>query len=293
MPVSRPDPCRWMGLQPSSVPRRRRDQTCGRPAHPSPRGRGLAAAREGHTGAMQRRRGELWLEAAAGLQTDLDAEVRADAYEVFLAEAARDASAGPARPGAAGAALRPDLSWATSWRPVEVGGGADCIALRQAGGRACWCPRSRRSLTMTGGRPALQARSRPASRPIAVVAAARGVAARRRRCGVLLRDGRWITGPIAHVGADHVELGDVARADHRAVRVGGRLAAGLTHLAGRGSRVSRSRARRRRRTDGSARTVRVWSYIRAMYSSSAVDSTRHWPRPPILIAGRSPLRTRA
>ena len=38
---------------------------------------------------------------------------------------------------------------------------------------------------------------------------------------------------------------------------------------------------------------RVSSYIRAMYFSSSLASTRHWPRPPILIAGRSPLRTSA
>jgi hypothetical protein len=37
----------------------------------------------------------------------------------------------------------------------------------------------------------------------------------------------------------------------------------------------------------------VWAYIRVMNSSKALRSTRHWPRPPTLIAGKSPLRTKA
>ena len=39
--------------------------------------------------------------------------------------------------------------------------------------------------------------------------------------------------------------------------------------------------------------VRVSAYIRWMNSSSCIRSTRHWPRPPILIAGSSPRRTSA
>ena len=47
-----------------------------------------------------------------------------------------------------------------------------------------------------------------------------------------------------------------------------------------------------RSTSGFSRTqLAVSSYLRWMYSSSLARSTRHWPRPPILMAGSSPLRT--
>lgn len=146
----------------------------------------------------------IWAEAAAGVQADVDADVRAEAFEVYMAEAARmriHDRRGPARLTLrCGAVLIGDLA---GDGPGSIAG---MIEMREASGRRLLVGEAA-IMTLTGTaavlhdeavrrlRPTLSARLRETWQLGGLVR-------------VLLADGRWVAGDIVQVGADHVELAE-------------------------------------------------------------------------------------
>jgi 3',5'-cyclic AMP phosphodiesterase CpdA len=145
----------------------------------------------------------MWLEAAAGLQSELDADVRTEAFEVFVAEAARvriEDRRGPARLVVrSGVVLTGDLADA----------GQDALAglleLLLDSGRRLLVPIDA-LVTMTGAPVRLQVDEPAGIRPT-LASRLREAWQLGEQVRVLLSDGRWLSGPIVLVGSDHVELG--------------------------------------------------------------------------------------
>ena len=153
----------------------------------------------GHTGVMHP--DDPWLEAAAGLQVELDAQVRDEAYEVYVAESARGRMVD--RAGEATLLLRCGQAIEGQLRPPEDDSVAGHLIVSERSGRLLLVPDTA-VVTMTGSRAGLRPEGRDRERTLGswlreawqaddVVAALRG-------------DGRWCTGRVRHVGADHVDL---------------------------------------------------------------------------------------
>jgi hypothetical protein len=137
----------------------------------------------------------LWLEAAAGVQSDVDASLRDEAREVYVAEAARTTLA--SRSGHAVVTLRSGVVLKgqvvdARVRPVPNG----FIAIESV-------------VTVSGTTPRLvqEDGSLPLLGSLVREAWSVGESVR-----LLLADGRWVPGVIAFVGADHV---DIASGDAR------------------------------------------------------------------------------
>lgn len=142
-----------------------------------------------------------WLEAAAGLQVEIDTQVREEAYEVFVAESARGRMVD--RVGEVTLLLRCGQAIEGELRPQDD----DCVAghlvVAEDSGRLLLVPDTA-VVTMAGSRPGLRPEGQDRERTL-------GSWLREARQGddrvaALLCDGRWINGRVAHVGADHVDL---------------------------------------------------------------------------------------
>lgn len=153
----------------------------------------------GNTGRMDR--DEQWRELAAALAAERDAEVRDEAHEVFLAEAARlrllDRS-GPVR-----LLLRcgqvVDGSLDAGCGPLI----ADHLTVHESGGRILYVA-STAVVSVTGSQPGLRREREIAGRTVPgwlrdAWQADQWVAA-------LTCDRRWVSGRPVRVGADHVDL---------------------------------------------------------------------------------------
>jgi hypothetical protein len=148
---------------------------------------------------------QLWHEAAAGVQASVDADLREEAFEVFVAEAARCRLVD--RVGTARVTLRSGVTV----EGVLVPGCDDALdghlALRRADGGVLHVTVPS-VLQVTGSGPALRVEDGRLPRSLASWL---------RECwsaGEVIRlidgSGRWATGRLAYVGADHVELADGA-----------------------------------------------------------------------------------
>ncbi|MCX6433626.1 MAG: hypothetical protein NTX29_12885 [Actinobacteria bacterium] len=142
-----------------------------------------------------------WLEAAAGLQVELDAQVRDEAYEVFVAESARVRMVD--RVGEVTLLLRCGQAIEGELRPPDDNSVAGHLTVVEDSGRLLLVPDAA-VVTMTGSRPGLRSEGRDPARTL-------GSWLREAWQGDdlvagLLCDGSWINGRVAHVGADHVDL---------------------------------------------------------------------------------------
>lgn len=144
---------------------------------------------------------DIWLEALAGVQADLDAQVRGDAYEVFVAEAARCRLAD--RAGSAHVRLR-------SGQAVDgviAAQGRESIDghlwLIDANGRSVLVAAAA-VLVVTGTRPGLREESE--DQPTSLGSWLRDAWSLDARLLALLADGSWAGDRLVHVGADHVDL---------------------------------------------------------------------------------------
>lgn len=145
------------------------------------------------------RRENAWLETVAELQSGMDAQVRAEAREVFEAEAARTRL--QERRGRGVMRLRCGV--ALSGVLTEPDGPDGTVSLRTADGAVVVVVQSA-VVTLVGAPPTLRDET----------AGSRGSFAAHLRCWwasgesirLLLTDGRWLAGVVGFVGADHVEL---------------------------------------------------------------------------------------
>jgi hypothetical protein len=228
-------------------------------------------------------RPEFWLEAAAGVQAHVDEQVRSEAFEVFQAEAAR------CRLGDRMGRLRVALRCGSVVTGDAGGFGgapppAGTLLVRKVDGRALLISVS--AVTEVTGSSA--GRRREGGLQPSLASMLRECWSAQTSVLVLRHDARWTVGRVAFVGADHVELrlaNEALTIPFSAVEAWD-LGEPLMPYSGTATWSSAP--------NGWAWTnSRVCLYFRAMNSSSAEASTRHWPRPPILMAGRSPLRTSA
>lgn len=147
-----------------------------------------------------------WREAVAELRTEMDAELREDAYEVFLAESARCRLVD--RAGVARVLLRSGVTvegtLATGAEPTAEGH----ARLRTASGREVLVPLAA-VVTITGTSPGLRHEDGSPSRDLAsarITARLRESWRSGERVRVLTCRGQWIAGVIVHVGADHADI---------------------------------------------------------------------------------------
>jgi hypothetical protein len=141
----------------------------------------------------------LWMEAAASLQSELDAQVREEAYEVFVAEASRcrlTDRTGPIR-----VALRCGRVM-TGVVAADADRTAGTIAIRVESGALLLLPHEA-ILHVRGTRPGLrdEVRSHPSLASLLRETWSLGTSTR-----LLLADGRWMGGILEFVGGDHVDL---------------------------------------------------------------------------------------
>ena len=145
---------------------------------------------------------DVWLEALAGVQADLDAQVRGDAYEVFMAESARCRLAD--RTGPANVRLRSGHVF----DGVIASQGQESIDgylwLIDANGRALLIAAGA-VLAITGTRPGLREES-PTQSGTSLGSWLRDAWSLDARLLVLLTDASWAGHRLVHVGADHVDL---------------------------------------------------------------------------------------
>lgn len=134
---------------------------------------------------------------------DLDGQVRADAYELFMAEAARMRlveRSGPAR-----VILRSGVALSGQLVPPDgpnaVHGLIDLLA---RDGRRLRVP-AEAVVALVGASAALRDEG-SSGPPRSIASLLREIWATRGRARTLLRDAGWIEGAIVLVGADHVEL---------------------------------------------------------------------------------------
>lgn len=142
---------------------------------------------------------QLWLEAAARVQVDLDDDLRADARELFVAEAARTRMTD--RTGRVRIALRSGAI--LEGRLLAPFGPDGSASLMQSDGRILHV-RCDAVVVMTGARAGL--RDEEASPSTSMAAYLRDAWSAGEVVRALLCDGRWICGRVAFVGADHVDL---------------------------------------------------------------------------------------
>ena len=142
-----------------------------------------------------------WLEAAAGLQVEIDTQVREEAYEVYVAESARGRLVD--RAGEATLLMRCGQAIEGQLCPPDDDSVAGHLIVSERSGRLLLVPDTA-VVTMTGSRAGLRSEGRDRERTLGswLREAWQGddlVAA-------LLCDGRWVTGRVTHVGSDHVDL---------------------------------------------------------------------------------------
>jgi hypothetical protein len=151
---------------------------------------------------------DLWLEALAGVQAELDAQLRGDAYELFVAESARCRLAD--RTGPARVRLRCGRVFDGEIGGQDLESIDGHLWLIEATGRRLLI-RSTAVLTITGARPGLRDEAE------ATVAASLGSWLRDAwslddRLLALLCDGSWAGDRLVHVGADHVDVSNAPNA---------------------------------------------------------------------------------
>ena len=139
----------------------------------------------------------LWGEADALVQTSIDAELREEAYEVFVAEASRCRMTD--RCGDVAATLRCGVTVKGRMLPEWMDGH---LAMRTDAGAELLVPTAA-VVVILGGAPSLRREGE--------IAATIGSALRESWSGgrtirVLLADGAWRQGEVDFVGADHVTL---------------------------------------------------------------------------------------
>ena len=145
---------------------------------------------------------DIWLEALAGVQADLDAQVRGDAYEVFVAESARCRLAD--RTGSAHLRLRSGQAFdgviASQGRETIEGH----LWLIDENGRSVLIAAAA-VLVITGTRPGLREES-GVQLGTSLGSWLRDAWSLDARVLALLSDGSWAGDRLVHVGADHVDL---------------------------------------------------------------------------------------
>jgi hypothetical protein len=146
---------------------------------------------------------ELWQEAAAGVQSWLDADLRADAYEVFVAEAARCRlvdRVGDARVTlGCGVVIQGELA-------PDAGEAVDeHLVLHGAGGVVRLVPVSA-VVSVRGSRAGLRAEGDRV--PRSLTSWLREAWSAEEPLRLLDGSGRWTVGRLCFVGADHIELDD-------------------------------------------------------------------------------------
>ena len=182
---------------------------------------------------------QLWHEAAAGVQASVDADLREEAYEVFVAEAARCRLVD--RVGAARVTLRCGVTLEGVLAPDCADALDGHLALRRADAGVLHVAVSA-VLQVTGSSPALRVEEGRLPRSLASWL---------RECwsaGAVIRlidgSGRQVAGRLAYVGADHVEVADGA----------GRTVVPVQSRRGVAGRLTSVSPGRRRRTDATSRT---------------------------------------
>lgn len=148
---------------------------------------------------------QLWHEAAAGVQASVDADLREEAYEVFVAEAARCRLVD--RVGAAHVTLRCGVTLSGVLAPDSDDAIDGHLALRRAGAGVVHVPVSA-VLQVTGSGPALRAEEGRLPRSLA--SWLRECWSARDVIRLIDGSGRGVAGRLAYVGADHVEVVDGA-----------------------------------------------------------------------------------
>ena len=144
---------------------------------------------------------DMWLEVAAGVQSDVDADLRAEAFEVFVAEAARTRLAD--RTGDLCVRVRSGATFRGEAPQAAVAPRVDGhLALITSDQRAMLVAVSA-VVTMTGARGGLRDEVGHA-RSLASVLRDSWSAGDRVRA--LCSDGRWLSGRLAMVAADHADL---------------------------------------------------------------------------------------
>jgi hypothetical protein len=155
---------------------------------------------------------QIWHEAAAGVQASVDADLREEAYEVFVAEAARCRLVD--RVGAARVALRCGVTLEGVLAPDGDGALDGHLALRRADAVVLHVPVSA-VLRITGSDPGLRAEDGRLPRSLA--SWLRECWAAGDEIRLIDGSGRWVAGRLVYVGADHVEV--AAGADRAVVPV--------------------------------------------------------------------------
>ena len=153
-----------------------------------------------------------WLEAAAGLQAELDTQVRDEAYEVFVAESARGRMAD--RVGLVSIRVRCGRVLEADMQPNGDEAVAGHITVRESGGRLLLIAEGA-VVTMAGSRPGLRPEGQV--RESSLASWLREAWQADDLVSALMGDGRWCTGRVAHVGADHVDLVSAGRSTTLAV----------------------------------------------------------------------------
>ena len=154
-------------------------------------------------------RGEgLWQEAAAGVQSSLDAELRDEAHEVFVAEAARCRMAD--RVGRARVSLRCGVTLDGELAPDSDDAIEDHLVMTDEAGVSLLVPVAAIA-AMTGSRPALRPEGQGRTRSLA--SWLRELWSTDEPIRLVDGSGRWVVGRLRYVGADHVEVvsGESAR----------------------------------------------------------------------------------
>lgn len=140
----------------------------------------------------------LWLEAAAAVQSDLDAEVRAEAHDLYTVEASR--SRLEDRVGDARILLRCGISFDGRIAPERVAGH---LVIDRPGGLRVVVPVPA-IVTVVGSVPGMRAEGEP--EPPGIGSWLREAWAAGDVVHALDGAGVWWVGPLAFVGADHVEV---------------------------------------------------------------------------------------
>jgi hypothetical protein len=167
---------------------------------------GLGAVASGNTGRMDQPTppgGDLWYEAVAGVQASLDADLRAEAYEVFVAEAARCRLVD--RAGAATVLLRCGVVLEGELTPHSDDGVAEHLVLRGTGDVSrlvAVCA----VVSVRGSGPGLRPEGDGAARSL--TSWLREAWSADESMSLIVGSGARVVGRLGFVGADHVEIWD-------------------------------------------------------------------------------------
>lgn len=144
---------------------------------------------------------ELWHEAAAGVQSSLDADLRDEAYEVYVAEATRCRLVD--RVGAARVSLRCGVALEGELDPECEDAIDEHLALQAEDGSRRHIPVSA-IVAVTGSRPGL--RPEGARPPRSLTSWLRESWSADEPIRLMDASGRWVVGRLDYVAADHVEI---------------------------------------------------------------------------------------